>query len=113
MAHVPHGQQSITVPDPTSATMQANNNSLPCHEFSNLPIDLELSASHFASIEVAAGTAQVRWNRRGVHREIELADCRSVNHLYGTHTNPTSCSCASGCDRFYSEDDSVRLHAGL
>src|SRR6266446_10530418 len=87
--------------------------SLPFHEFSNLPIDLELSASHFASIEVAASAAQVRWHRRGDHHETELADCRSVNHLYGTNTNPTSCSCASGCDRFYSEDDSVLLHAGL
>src|ERR1700758_4740865 len=85
--------------------------SLPCYKFSNLPIDLQLSASHFASIEVAASAAQVRWHRRGVHREIELADCHSFRRLRGTNTNPTRCSCASGCDRFYSEDDSVLLHA--
>src|ERR1700745_858303 len=81
--------------------------------FSNLPIDLELSAWHFASIEVAASAAQVRWHRRGVSRENGLADGHSLRRLRGTDTNLTRCSCASGCDRFYSEDDSILLHAGL
>jgi hypothetical protein len=75
--------------------------------------DLALSILYFASIEVAAGTAQIQWHRWGACREIELADCYSPCRLRGTDTKRTRCSCASGCYRLYSEQDSVLLHAQL
>jgi len=43
----------------------------------------------FASIEIAPGTVQVRWCRRGDHHETELSHRSSLRRLGGTGTNPS------------------------
>ena len=54
---MPHGQQSITVPDPKAPQCGKHYYLLPCHKFSNLPIDLHIYNKRLQPILLSASVA--------------------------------------------------------